>query len=153
MNRTGQWRFTPPTHVVAAFLEALRLYELEGGQAARLARYTQNRDTLVKGMRALGFESLLGDLWLSPIIITFFSPAHPNFHFETFYTVMKEQGFIIYPGKLTIVDSFRMGCIGQMDSDVMIKAVAAVAHALDRLGIDSGAPSADALQERKVLQA
>ena len=79
MEKTGQWRFTPPTHVVAAFLEALRMHETEGGVAGRGARYARNRDVLVAGMRALGFETLLSQHWLSPIIVTFFCPAHPNF--------------------------------------------------------------------------
>ncbi|HGG05480.1 MAG TPA: 2-aminoethylphosphonate--pyruvate transaminase, partial [Aliiroseovarius sp.] len=103
MNKTGQWRFTPPTHVVAAFLEALRAHKAEGGVAGRGARYANNRDVMVAGMRALGFETLLDERWLSPIIVTFFCPADPGFDFDRFYGLMKEQGFIIYPGKLTIV--------------------------------------------------
>ncbi|KJS18102.1 MAG: 2-aminoethylphosphonate--pyruvate aminotransferase, partial [Hoeflea sp. BRH_c9] len=101
MAKTGQWRYTPPTHVVAAFLEALRLHAAEGGVEGRGARYTKNRDVMVAGMRALGFETLLKDRWLSPIIVTFFCPAHENFVFSTFYELMKRKGFIIYPGKLT----------------------------------------------------
>ena len=79
MEKNGQWRFTPPTHVVAAFLKALDLHEAEGGVPARGARYTRNRDVMVQGMRDLGFETLLADRWLSPIIVTFFCPADPNF--------------------------------------------------------------------------
>lgn len=108
-----QWRYTPPTHVVAAFIEELRLHRQAGGVAARLQRYTQNRDLLVSGMRALGFETLPSNHWLSPIIVTFFNPADPNFEFNQFDQLMKAKGFIIYPGKLTVVDSFRIGCIGQ----------------------------------------
>ena len=84
MNKTQQWRFTPPTHVLAAFQEALRLHEAEGGVAGRGARYARNRDALVKGMRALGFETLLRDEWQAPIIVTFFNPAHPNFRVQSF---------------------------------------------------------------------
>ena len=78
MEKTGQWRFTPPTHVVAAFLEALKGHEAEGGVAGRGARYARNRDVMVEGMRDLGFETLLKDRWLSPIIVTFFCPAIPG---------------------------------------------------------------------------
>ncbi|NNL73069.1 MAG: 2-aminoethylphosphonate--pyruvate transaminase, partial [Silicimonas sp.] len=81
LETTGQWRFTPPTHAVAAFLKALDLHEAEGGAPARLDRYTRNRDVVVDGMRALGFETLLADRWLSPIIVTFFCPADPAFTF------------------------------------------------------------------------
>ncbi|MBB5442366.1 MULTISPECIES: 2-aminoethylphosphonate--pyruvate transaminase [unclassified Paraburkholderia] len=151
MNRTGQWRFTPPTHTVAAFFEALRLHRLEGGQPARLARYANNRDVLVAGMHGLGFEPLLNGRWRSPIIVTFFSPAHPSFEFARFYELMKEQGFIIYPGKLTVVDSFRIGCIGQVDEQVMRRVVDACAQALRTMGVTHAGPPPAALDERKAL--
>ena len=153
MNKTGQWRFTPPTHVVAAFLQALRMHRAEGGVAARGARYARNRDVMVAGMRELGFETLLADRWLSPIIVTFFSPAHPNFVFDRFYDLMKDKGFIIYPGKLTIVDSFRVGCIGRMDEHVMRRVVEAARQSLAEMGVDNAAPPAIALEERSRLAA
>lgn len=140
MARTGQWRFTPPTHVVAAFAHALDEHEAEGGVAGRLARYTANRDLLVTGMRAMGFRTLLADRWLSPIIVTFHSPGDPRFDFRTFYQMIKEQGFIIYPGKLTVVDSFRVGCIGQLFAEQMQGVLAAVRTALDAMGIADGTP-------------
>ncbi len=151
MEKTGQWRYTPPTHVVAAFIEALRIHQAEGGVAARGARYAANRDILVAGMRDIGFETLLDDRWLSPIIVTFFSPADPAFDFARFYELMKRQGYIIYPGKLTVADSFRIGCIGRMDGAVMEGVIAAAAAALAELGIDNAAPPEDALAERRKL--
>ena len=153
MEKNGQWRFTPPTHVVAAFLKALDLHEAEGGVPARGARYTRNRDVMVQGMRDLGFETLLADRWLSPIIVTFFCPADPNFTFQGFYDAMKARGFIIYPGKLTIVDSFRIGVIGQMDEHVMRRVVEAARDALKDMKVSSAAPPAAALEERKKLAA
>ncbi len=153
MEKTGQWRFTPPTHTVAAFLEALRAHEAEGGIAARGARYTRNRDVMVAGMRGLGFETLLDSHWLSPIIVTFFCPAHPAFRFAEFYDRLKARGFIIYPGKLTAVDSFRIGCIGQMDENVMRQVVAAVGDVLTDMGVTDAAPPASALAERAKLAA
>ena len=153
MEKTGQWRYTPPTHVVAAFLEALRLHAQEGGVPARGARYIRNRDVMVEGMRGLGFETLLKDRWLSPIIVTFFCPADPNFVFSRFYELMKDRGFIIYPGKLTVVDSFRVGCIGRMDEHVMRKVVEAAKEALAVLGVTSAAPPEAAIAERAKLAA
>ncbi|MEP2532181.1 2-aminoethylphosphonate--pyruvate transaminase [Shimia sp.] len=153
MNKTGQWRFTPPTHVVAAFIEALNAHEAEGGVAARGARYTRNRDVMVAGMRDLGFETLLDDTWLSPIIVTFFCPDDPAFQFDQFYELMKQRGFIIYPGKLTVADSFRVGCIGQMDEHVMRRVVDAARLALSDMGVVSAAPPVAALNERKKLAA
>lgn len=135
MEKTGQWRFTPPTHVVAAFLEALRLHAEEGGVVGRGARYARNRDVLVAGMRAAGFRTLLEDDWLSPIIVTFFSPADPAFSFARFYDLMKDRGFIIYPGKLTEAESFRIGCIGHMDETVMSRVTAAASEALAVMGV------------------
>lgn len=151
MNKTGQWRFTPPTHVVAAFLEALKAHEAEGGVNGRGRRYTRNRDVMVNGMRDLGFETLLDNRWLSPIIVTFFCPADPKFVFDRFYELMKDKGFIIYPGKLTVVDSFRVGCIGQMDEHVMQQVVAAARDTLREMGVSSATPPDAALQERAKL--
>jgi 2-aminoethylphosphonate-pyruvate transaminase len=153
MEKTGQWRYTPPTHVVAAFVEALRQHREEGGVAARLSRYTANRDALVSGMRELGFETLLKDRWLSPIIVTFFNPDDPAFGFQDFYARMKAKGFVIYPGKLTVVDSFRVGCIGRMDPAVMRRVVAAVAESLEEMGVKSAVPPRIALEERTKLVA
>ena len=153
MEKNGQWRFTPPTHVVAAFLEALKAHEVEGGVAGRGARYTNNRDVMVDGMRDLGFETLLKDRWLSPIIVTFFCPASPAFEFNRFYELMKAKGFIIYPGKLTVVDSFRIGCIGQMDENVMRQVVEAAAQALSEMGVNDASPPQAALEERAKLAA
>ncbi|WP_350333201.1 2-aminoethylphosphonate--pyruvate transaminase [Coralliovum pocilloporae] len=151
MEKTGQWRFTPPTHTVTAFLTALELYEQEGGVEGRYNRYRTNRDTLVSGMRALGFETLLDDRWLSPIIVTFFCPADPSFDFNRFYEGMKDRGFIIYPGKLTVVDSFRVGCIGRMDNDIMERVVEAARATLADMGVENAAPPALALEERAKL--
>lgn len=153
MVKSGQWRFTPPTHVVAALLEALRIHAEEGGVAARGARYARNRDVMVAGMRELGFETLLKDRWLSPIIVTFFCPADANFVFSRFYDLMKARGFIIYPGKLTVADSFRIGVIGRMDEHVMCRVVAAARDSLADLGVTSAAPPASALAERAKLAA
>jgi 2-aminoethylphosphonate-pyruvate transaminase len=153
MEKTGQWRYTPPTHVVAAFLQALDEHAAEGGVAGRGARYAENRDVMVAGMRKLGFETLLQDGWLSPIIVTFFNPAHPRFDFQTFYDLLKSRGFIIYPGKLTVADSFRIGCIGRIDAAVMRRLVAAVGEALQAMGVDDATPPAAAMDERAKLVA
>ena len=153
MVKSGQWRYTPPTHVVAAFLEALRIHAAEGGVAARGARYTANRDVMVAGMRGLGFETLLKDRWLSPIIVTFFCPADPAFVFQRFYELMKARGFIIYPGKLTVADSFRIGVIGRLDEHVMRRVVKSAAECLTEMGVTSAAPPAQALAERAKLAA
>ena len=151
MEKSGQWRFTPPTHVVAAFLTALEIHEEEGGVAGRGARYTNNRDVMVSGMRDLGFETLLDERWLSPIIVTFFCPADRAFEFTKFYDLMKSEGYIIYPGKLTVVDSFRIGCIGRMDAHVMKGVVSAAKKALEMMGVESAAPPEAAFLERQRL--
>ena len=104
-------------------------------------------------MRDLGFETLLQDRWLSPIIVTFFNPAHASFKFDRFYKMMKQKGFIIYPGKLTAVDSFRVGCIGRIDHHVMRRVVAAAQQSLREMGVDTAAPPAAAIAERARLAA
>lgn len=135
MERTGQWRFTPPTHSVVAFHAALEQHAAEGGVQGRLARYTRNRDVLVAGMRELGFETLLEDRWLSPIITTFFSPEHPAFEFKRFYDELKARQFVIYPGKLTQAESFRIGCIGQIDEPIVRQLLRAIAESLQAMGV------------------
>jgi len=141
MERTGQWRFTPPTHSVVAFRKALEQHAEEGGVGGRQARYTHNRDTLVAGMRAMGFQTLLEDRWLSPIITTFFSPTHPNFQFKRFYDELKARQFVIYPGKLTIAESFRIGCIGQIDERIVGQLLRAIADTLAVMGVDDCSPA------------
>ena len=140
MEKTGQWRFTPPTHVVVALAEAIAQFEEQGGQPARLARYTRNYETLIQGMAALGFKPFLDPAIQAPIIVTFHAPAHPNYEFKRFYDAAKSRGFILYPGKLTQVETFRVGCIGAISSVEMEQAVHAVALALKELNIPSCAP-------------
>ncbi len=137
MQKTGQWRFTPPTHVLAALRAAIDQYLDEGGQPARLARYTENCAALVSGMRALGFRTFLPDGLQAPIIVTFHSPSDPKYDFTEFYRRVRDRGFILYPGKLTAVDTFRVGCIGAIGADVLRQAVAAVGAALRDMGVDS----------------
>jgi 2-aminoethylphosphonate-pyruvate transaminase len=140
MERTGQWRFTPPTHVCAALAEAVRQFLEEGGQPARLQRYTANCAALVAGMKALGFAPFLKPEIQAPIILTFHAPADPRYEFKAFYEAVKARRFILYPGKLTQLETFRVGCIGAIAPGEMKQAVAAVADAMRELGISSGAP-------------
>jgi 2-aminoethylphosphonate-pyruvate transaminase len=136
MQKNRQWRFTPPTHVLLAFDQALTEYEVEGGVEGRGGRYQANRELLVSGMRELGFKTLLSDELQAPIIITFHMPANPEFDFDAFYDGLKDQGYVIYPGKLTVADSFRMGCIGRLDQQQMQGALDAVKQILNEFGID-----------------
>ncbi len=137
MRKNRQWRFTPPTHVLLAFDQALSEFFEEGGVSGRGGRYRRNCELLVAGMRALGFETLLPDALQAPIIVTFRMPTNPEFDFESFYDGLKQRGYVIYPGKLTVADSFRMGCIGRLDDEQIQGALDAVAAMLKQLGIDS----------------
>ena len=141
MEKTGQWRFTPPTHVLVALNEAIAQFEEEGGQAARLKRYQSNCRTLVEGMAALGFKPFLDPAIQAPIIVTFHAPADPRYQFKTFYDIAKKNGFILYPGKLTQVETFRVGCIGAIGPAEMAQAVHAVALTLKEMGIASASPA------------
>jgi 2-aminoethylphosphonate-pyruvate transaminase len=141
MEKTGQWRFTPPTHVVAALAEAIAQFEAEGGQPARLERYTDNYRALVDGMARLGFVPFLDPRVQAPIIVTFHAPADARYEFKAFYDAVKARGFVLYPGKLTQVETFRVGCIGAIGRNEMEQAVHAVEGALRDLGIASGQPA------------
>jgi 2-aminoethylphosphonate-pyruvate transaminase len=135
LQRTGQWRFTPPTHVVAALRSALDQFISDGGQPARYARYRASCLALVDGLRALGLRTYLDDAVQAPIIVTFHAPADPLYDFRAFYQQVRERGFILYPGKLTAVDTFRVGCIGAIDLTTIRLAVAAIADSLAALGV------------------
>ncbi len=115
MEKNGQWRFTPPTHVVAALSTALKQFYTAGGQPARLARYTANCRILIEGMKALGFVPLLPAALQSPIIVTFHIHTSHNFIFEKFYNHMRLHGYVLYAGKLARTESFRVGCIGAIE--------------------------------------
>jgi 2-aminoethylphosphonate-pyruvate transaminase len=141
MQKTGQWRFTPPTHVVAALRAALDQYRAQGGLGARLARYRENCAVLVSGMRELGFQTFLPAGLQAPIIVTFHAPADPKYDFNEFYARVRERGFILYPGKLTAVETFRVGCIGAIGADTMRQAVAAIADTLRAMNVRRIAPA------------
>jgi 2-aminoethylphosphonate-pyruvate transaminase len=135
--KTGQYRFTPPIHVIVSFHQALAEFNAEGGVAGRGRRYAENCRILIEGMRELGFEPLLPDNLQAPIIVTFRMPADKAFVFQTFYDKLKERGYVIYPGKLTVADSFRIGCIGRLYPEHMRGALAAVREILDEMGVRS----------------
>ena len=140
MEKTTQWRYTPPTHVLVAFAAALEAFVTEGGQPARLARYTRNYETLVRGMAELGFRPFLDPRIQAPIIVTFHAPADSRYTFRDFYDRVREKGFVLYPGKLTQVETFRVGCIGAIGPDEMRHAVNAVRDTLAEMGIERVAP-------------
>ena len=125
----GKWRFTSPTHTVLAFAQALRELDEEGGIAARHQRYSENQRILVAGMAELGFAPLLPEQWQSPIITAFYSPAHPDYRFADFYQRLKGQGFVIYPGKVSQADCFRIGNIGDVTPARVRALLAAMASA------------------------
>jgi 2-aminoethylphosphonate-pyruvate transaminase len=135
LQKTGQFRFTPPTHVLLAFRQALDELAGEGGVAGRAARYQANANALIAGMRELGFQTYLADEDRSWIITTFRYPRHPNFRFEEFYTRLAEAGFVIYPGKLTSEDCFRIGTIGRITEEHVRALVATIREVLRRMNI------------------
>ena len=124
----GKWRFTSPTHVVHAFYQAMKELNEEGGIAARSERYKQNHRTLVDGMRALGFKTLLPDASQGPIITSFLYPS-ADFDFHAFYNQLKAKGFVIYPGKISDADTFRIGTIGDIfpnDMEALLQAIRSI---------------------------
>jgi 2-aminoethylphosphonate-pyruvate transaminase len=137
LTKTGQYRFTPPIHVIVSFHQALAEFWAEGGQPGRGRRYAENCQVLIDGMRELGFRTLLPDRLQAPIIVTFHMPKDAKFVFQSFYDSLKERGYVIYPGKLTVADSFRIGCIGRLNADHMRGVLAAIAQVLSELGVKS----------------
>jgi 2-aminoethylphosphonate-pyruvate transaminase len=140
-EKTGQWRFTPPIHVIVSLHQAIEEHRVEGGIAGRGARYATNCRVLIEGLRSLGFQTLLPDHLQAPIIVTVHMPADPRFHFQTFYDRLKDRGYVIYPGKLTVADSFRIGCIGRLYPEQMRGAIEAIREVMAELGVVSGSPA------------
>ena len=95
-------------------------------------------------MRELGFETLLPDNLQAPIIVTFKMPSDPAFDFSSFYDQVKDRGYVLYPGKLTVAPSFRIGCIGHLGADEIRHALKVVKDVLNNMGVCSGAPSRNA---------
>jgi 2-aminoethylphosphonate-pyruvate transaminase len=139
LESDGQFRFTPPTHVLLAFHQALLELEAEGGVAGRAARYRRNHETLSAGMARMGFEAYLAPEDQSYIITTYRYPADPGFRFEEFYARLSEMGFIIYPGKLSQAPCFRIGTIGRLDAGD-------IERLLDAIGAVAGRPARDVAQ-------
>ena len=140
LEANGQFRFTPPTHALVAFHQAMKEHAEEGGVAARGHRYQRNAQMLIKGMREMGFSTLLSDNEAGPIIQTFLTPRDPNFDFEQFYEELRARGFAIYPGKLTKRPSFRIGTIGKVDEQVMQSVLKAIREVLKEMGVKDLAP-------------
>ena len=140
LEANGQFRFTPPTHALVAFHQAMQEHAAEGGVVARGQRYARNAQALVKGMRAMGFATLLSDHEAGPIIQTFLTPRDPNFDFEKFYEELRLRGYAIYPGKLTKRPSFRIGTIGKVDDKVMTGVLAAISAVLREMNVTDLAP-------------
>jgi 2-aminoethylphosphonate-pyruvate transaminase len=139
MEKTTQWRFTPPTHVVAALDTAIAQYIEEGGLQARGGRYARNCKALIEGLASLGIRSFLESAIQAPIIVTFHAPDDANYDFKTFYQEVKKRGYILYPGKLTQVETFRVGCMGHFGEAGIPGAVAAIGETLKAMGIRQGA--------------
>ena len=134
-EETGQWRFTPPTHVLAAFAEALQAHAKEGGVKGRGDRYCNNVRLLVEGMRELGFQTFLPDEFQAQIIVAFHSPPDPNFSFSAFYDFLRGKGYAIYPGKVTAANTFRIGCIGQVFEKDIRGVLSAIREAVENFGL------------------
>ena len=135
LESDGQFRFTPPTQVLLAFWQALEELEQEGGVAGRAARYAENQKVLLEGMRESGFEAYLAPEHQTYIITSFRYPKHPNFEFSRFYEHLSQRGFVIYPGKVSEADCFRVGTIGHIFPEDLRALVAAVRQTLEEMQV------------------
>ncbi len=135
-EKNGQFRFTPPTHSIMAFKQALLELKQEGGIKARAARYRENYETLVSGMRELGFTEYLDPKLQGYVIVSFYYPAHPNFKFEEFYQKLFDKGYVIYPGKLSNADCFRIGTCGRLFKSDMQDLLNAIKETLQEMKIE-----------------
>lgn len=121
MSKDGKWRFTSPTHVVLAFAQAIKELKAEGGIVARNKRYSENNRILIEEMAKLGIKPYIDSTYQGPIITTFYYPENSNFSFAEMYQYIKDRGYAIYPGKVTDVQTFRIGTIGEIYAEDMYK--------------------------------
>jgi 2-aminoethylphosphonate-pyruvate transaminase len=133
-NKRGKWRYTSPTHVLLALHQAIVELEAEGGVAARARRYQENHRVLVEGLAAQGFRPLLAAEHRSPIITSFLYPRDPAFSFDAMYESLKRRGFVIYPGKVSHADTFRVGTIGHVFPDDFRRLVESFADVVREFG-------------------
>jgi 2-aminoethylphosphonate-pyruvate transaminase len=136
LESNGQFRFTPPTHVILAFDQALNELEAEGGIEGRSERYGENHRCLIAGMRKLGFREYIAPSLQGHIITSFHFPEHPEFDFDTFYSRLNERGFVIYPGKVSNADCFRIGNIGRIFPNDVQNLLAAIQATLNEMKVD-----------------
>ena len=134
-TKGGKWRFTSPTHVVSAFAAALDELEAEGGVEIRHTRYVANQRTLVEGMREMGFRTLIGDEVQSPIITSFYYPDAAEFEFQKFYDALKSRGYVIYPGKVSHAQCFRIGSIGDVHPADMTELIGHILEVIETMGV------------------
>ena len=133
----GKWRYTSPTHVVLAFLQALLELDQEGGIVARHARYKQNQQSLVTGLRKAGLETLLADEFQSVIITSFLYPESNQFRFPDFYDRMKSKRFVLYPGKVSQANTFRIGNIGHVFPEDIQQLIRMITETLAEMGVST----------------
>ncbi|TWU66223.1 2-aminoethylphosphonate--pyruvate transaminase [Crateriforma conspicua] len=136
-SKGGKWRYTSPTHVVRAFVQAMDELDAEGGVAARHQRYCENHRRLVDGVAALGITALLPAAIQSPIITSFLYPDVDGFAFDGFYQALKQRRFVIYPGKVSDAQTFRIGNIGHVFPEDIDQLVAAIAEVIGELTVAS----------------
>ena len=135
LETNGQFRFTPPTHAILAFEQALCELVAEGGVDGRATRYRANNQTLLLGMREIGFAEYLLREQQGVIITAFCYPDHPRFLFDDFYRRLNEKGFVIYPGKVSNIDCFRIGNIGRLFKSDILALLAAIRSTLEEMGV------------------
>lgn len=135
LEKNGQFRFTPPTHVLAAFRQALAELEAEGGVPGRAERYRKNYETLIAGMRQMGFREYIRDEDQGYIITSFLYPDDPNFSFEKFYESLNQKDYVIYPGKVSDANCFRIGNIGRIFEPDIRALLAAIAETITEMGV------------------
>jgi 2-aminoethylphosphonate-pyruvate transaminase len=136
-EKNGQFRYSPPTHALLAFEQALKELDLEGGVEGRASRYQRNHAVLLDGMRTMGFRSYLSADVQSYLIASFHFPRDPGFTFDAFYRNLSDRGMIIYPGKISQVDLFRIGSIGRIFESDVRALIGAIRGSLEDMKVSS----------------
>ena len=116
--KNNQMRFTPPVQTAYALRQAIietKIETIEG----RYARYTECWKVLLEAVKKLGLKMPVPESEQSHLIVTIMDPETPKYSFNDMHDLARENGYTIYPGKLSNAPTFRIANIGDIRPEEM----------------------------------
>lgn len=129
-EKTGEMHFTPPVQTVYATIQALKEY-FEVGEEAKFTRHRRVYEAIRKGVKELGFETVIDPKIESGLVVSVKYPDNPNWDFDKVHDYCYERGFTIYPGKISTTNTFRLCALGTIDVKDIEDFFVVLSNALD----------------------